>query len=136
MEEESGSSYDFKPINSGCPANQINIISDDGTGKKNNNAIDDTSNKAKTDSMYDQTNQVNSLYGGSIQGLKNYEIIYKKKKINIKTFNINEALIHLINNLDIKKDCLFQTTEINNKKNKSSIYHFKNNKRKSIIKIR
>ena len=135
MEEESGSSYDFQPINTGCPTNQKNIISDNGSGTKNNNSIDATSNQSKSDAMYDQTNQVTSLYGGNINGLKNYEIIYKKKKINIKTFNINEALIHLINRLDIKKDCLFQTTEINKKKT-SSIYHFKNNKRKSIIKIR
>mgnify|MGYP007000351835 len=48
--------------------------------------------------------------------------------------DINEALFHLVDSLKIKNDCLFEVKEINNKK--KSIYHFKNNKRKVINKIR
>ena len=43
--------------------------------------------------------------------------------------------IHLVDSLRIKNDCLFEVKEIGNKKN-NSIYHFKNNKRKIINKIR
>tara|TARA_B100001175_G_C19276722_1_gene526823 strand:- start:172 stop:573 length:402 start_codon:yes stop_codon:yes gene_type:complete len=133
MDEEQN--YDFKPINSNCsPTEQVKIV-DSGTGSKNNESLDKTSNQANADAQYDSTNQVNAMYGGNIYGLKNYEINYKKKKIYLKTFNITEALFHIINNFKIKKDCLFEVNEINNKNNRS-IYHFKNNKKKVINKIR
>lgn len=136
MDEESSQNFDFEPINSKCPTNVITQTNNNDASSKNNAALDKTSAQASIDSSNDQDVPVGSLYGGNIYGLKNYEIIYKKKKINIKTFNIKDALLHIINSLNINKDCLFQITEINSKKNISSIYHFKNNKRKIINKIR
>lgn len=133
MDEET--SYDFKPINSNCNPNEQVKVVDDGKGAKNNEALDKTNNQAASDAQYDSTNQVNAMYGGNIYGLKNYEINYKKKKIYLRTFDINEALNHIIKNFKIKKDCLFEVNEINNKNNRN-IYHFKNNKKKEIVKIR
>lgn len=138
MDEESpysDNNIDIKPINSNCNPNQKTAIIDDSVSSKNNDNLDNTSNQAKVDSSFDNDPQVKPLYGGTnIYGLKNYEINYKKKKFLINTFNIHEALMHLVDSLKIKNDCLFEVKDINIKK--SSIYHFKNNKRKMINKIR
>ena len=133
MDEETN--YDFKPINSKCSPNTEVKVVDSNTGSKNNEQLDKTANQAAADSQYDSTNQVNAMYGGNVYGLKNYEINYKRKKIYLKTFNLNEALLHITNSLKIKKDCLFEVNELNSKNN-TSIYHFKNNKKKVILKIR
>ena len=138
MDEEStysDSNIDVKPINKNCNPNQKMSIKDDNTSSRNNDNLDNTNNQAKVDSSFDNDPQVAPLYGGTnIYGLKNYEINYKKKKFLINTFNIQEALMHLVNSLKIKNDCLFEVRDISIKKN--SIYHFKNNKRKLINKIR
>ncbi len=138
MDEESYSdaAIDVKPINKNCNPNQKVEIVDNNTGAKNNQGIDETSNKANVQASYDKDPNPKPLYGGinKIYGLKNYEIKYKKKNFLIKTFNIDEALFHLVDSLKIKNDCLFEVKEIGLKKN--SIYHFKNNKRKVINKIR
>ena len=138
MDEESYSdaAIDVQPINKNCNPNNKTVIKDDGVGAQNNKTIDNNANKANTDATYDHSNEVKPLYGGinKIYGLKNYKINYKKKNFLIKTFNIDEALFHLVDSLKIKNDCLFEVKEVGVKKN--SIYHFKNNKRKIINKIR
>lgn len=138
MDEESSysdSKIDVVPINKNCNPNQKTVIVDDGTAARNNESLSKTDAQSSADSAFDNDNDVKPLYGGfNIYGLKNYQINYKKKKFIIKTFDINEALFHLVDSLKIKNDCLFEVKEINNKKN--SIYHFKNNKRKIINKIR
>lgn len=133
MDEESISSYDFKPINDKCSTNNQTVIENNNN---NNSKINLINEQAKIDSQYDSINDVKAMYGGNIYGLKNYEIIFNKKKININTFSINEALNHLTNTFKIKKDCLFEVNELNNKKKITSIYHLKNNKRKIYKKIR
>ena len=138
MDEESysDSAIDVKPINKNCSPNQKTVVIDDNAGSKNNDALNKTDAQSKSDAAFDHDNQVAPLYGGTnVYGLKNYQINYKKKNFFIKTFDINEALFHLVDSLRIKNDCLFEVKEIGNKKN-NSIYHFKNNKRKIINKIR
>ena len=138
MDEESysDSAIDVKPINRNCNPNQKTVVIDDNAGSKNNDALNKTDAQSKSDAAFDHDNQVAPLYGGTkIYGIKNYQINYKKKNFVIKTFNINEALFHLVDSLRIKNDCLFEVKELGIKKN-SSIYHFKNNKRKIINKIR
>lgn len=133
MEEES--TYDFKPVNSNCsPNHQVKIV-DNGDAANNNKSIDKNNEQAKTDAQNDNQIQVNPQYGGNVYGLKDYEIIYNKKKIYLKAFNINSALLHLVESFKINKDCLFEVGELKQKKNKS-IYHYKNNKKKIINKIR
>ena len=138
MDEEStysDNNIDVKPINKNCNPNQKTSIKDHNASSRNNDNLDNTNNQAKVDSSFDNDPQVAPLYGGTnIYGLKNYEINYKKKKFLINTFNIQEALMHLVDSLKIKSDCLFEVRDISVKKN--SIYHFKNNKRKLINKIR
>lgn len=137
MEEElySDNNVDVKPINKNCNPNHKTVVIDDSTSSKNNDSLDSTSNQAKTDAAFDNDPQVKPLYGGiNLYGLKNYEINYKKKKFLINTFNINEALFHLVKSLKIKHDCLFEVKDIGNRR--KSIYHYKNNKRKIINKIR
>lgn len=136
MDEESP--VDVIPINKNCNSNQKVAVVDDSTGSKNNDALNNTNEQAKANAAYDQENNPKPLYqGGSINkiyGLKNYEINYKKKKFLINTFNIDDALFHLVSSLKIKNDCLFEVKEVGLKK--KSIYHFKNNKRKIINRIR
>jgi len=139
MEEEvlpySDDNIDVKPINKNCSQNQRTIIVDDNNASKNNDQINHVNNQAKADAIYDNDPQVKPLYGGvNMYGIQNYQINYKKKKFLINTFNIQEALFHLVKSLKIKNDCLFEVKNVNNKK--TSIYHFKNNKRKVINKIR
>ena len=131
MDEEiySPAAIDVKPINSNCKQNTSTTIQ---STNSNNEKLDHTNNQLEASSVHDHTNNVKPLYGGNIYKLKNYEIIYKKKKFQIKSNNINKALLYLVNSLNINHDCLF---EVKTNKKKNDIYHFKNNKRKIINKI-
>ena len=141
MEEEmntnsySSSNIEVTPINKNCNSNTKIVIKDDNTASNNNNDINHNHQQTKVDAMYDTDQQVGPMKGGNfLYEIKDYDIIYKKKKINIKTENINKALLYIINTLNINNDCLFEVKLRGTKK--ISIYHFKNNKRKIINRIR
>jgi hypothetical protein len=133
MEEESAyssSSIEIVPITKSTTSNTPVKVQDNSQASAN---ISTNAQQASVDASYDTTINVQPLHGGTnLYGIKNYEIIYKKKKFQIKSNNINKALLYLVNSLNINHDCLF---EVKTNKKKNDIYHFKNNKRKIINKI-
>ena len=140
MEEESAyssSSIDFVPITQSTTSNTSVKVQNNSQTSAN---ISTNAQQASVDASYDTTINVQPLHGGTnLYGIKNYEIIYKKKKIFIKSENIHKALFYIVKNANINHDCLFQVKIKSTDKSKASkkydIYHFKNNKRKVINKI-
>jgi len=140
MEEEASLNtvgFEVTPINNNC-ANQKKIIQSNNSsneGTQNNNKINNVSNQSKQDAAYDtvDTESLKPLYGGTY--LKNYRIIYKKKIFFMKSEHIEEALLHIAKILKLKNHALFETQEMN-KKLGNNIYHYKNNKKPIIIKIK
>ena len=140
MEEEASLNtvgFEVTPINNNC-ANQKNIIQSNissSQGVQNNKQIDNLSNQSKQDTAFDtvDTESLKPLYGGG--DLKDYQIIFKKKVFFMKSKNIEEALHHIAKILKLKNHGLFETQEMN-KKISNNIYHYKNNKKPIIIKIK
>ena len=146
MEEEMALNtvgFDVTPINNNCSMQQKTVIlsNSDDPGSQTNQQIDSTSAQAKNDSAFDtiDTESLKPLYGGK---LNQYEIIYKNKIFIVRTHEINNIIKHLVKELKIKKDALFEVNQIKKiKKNKNiysntHIYHYKNNKRPVILKVR
>ena len=133
MEEETSylNSFEVKPITKSCSSTISTKIQNDSSVSAN---IDNTTQQTNIDASYDKTIEVKPLQGGNnFYGIKNYEIIYKMKKVLIKTEDIHKALLYIIKNANINHDCLFQVKIKGTRK--YDIYHFKNNKRKVINKI-
>lgn len=140
MEEEGALNtigFNVTPINNNCSGEKKIIVSNNSSDPStlSNQNIDNVTNQAKQDSSYDRidTETLKPLYGGA--NLKDYQIIYKKKIFFIKSNQVEEALHQIAKMVKIKNHALFETQELN-KKSSNHIYHYKNNKKPIIIKIK
>lgn len=140
MEEEASLNtvgFEVTPVGNNCSNQKKVIISNNSSNPstQNNQQIDNVANQAKQDAAYDNidTESLKPLYGGG--DLNDYQIIYKKKIFFMKSKHIEEALHHLAKILKLKNHALFETQQINNHSN-NHIYHYKNNKKPVIIKIK
>ena len=129
--------FNVTPINNNCSNQKKIIVANDNSNPatKNNQQIDNVSNQAKQNAAYDNvdTESLKPLYGGG--DLKDFQIIFRKKVFFIKSKNIEDALHQIAHLVKLKNHALFETQELN-KKYSNHIYHYKNNKKPVILKIK